>query len=655
MKHTFVFIISLFFFSVWAFPILASGMGEGTPKILNLYLDWQLPDAILPQLAKWDVVVLDADQQVRNPEKLKKLRELNPTIKLLAYVASEEISDARFSEPASFPMNILARGIQESWYAVDAHGKQASFWPGTKLINITHPGWIEYFPQFIHTTVISSGYWDGVFLDNTFDGISYFVQSPLDLNQDGIDDEKKIKDDMWRTSMQKIIRNIHTQNPAAIIMGNGGAVYASDLHGALFEKFPAWSWGPNWKEFRDSVKKNLQPSYGTINVNTSNEDRPMDFARMRFGLVSALMGDGYYSFDRGDYYHNVTWWYDEYAIVLGKPLSAPRILSPSIWTRAYTHGIVLLNSADTAQHIPLMHVYEKIHGIQDTFINNGSLVDAIDISAHDAIVLLGKSDAENIHDGMYTNGSFVRVIDGDGISRKNGFFAIREDIQTGAKILVSDFDRDGIDDVLTAHDGIISIFSSSGRKTVFRPFGPGYTGQLSIAAGNIDTNPADEIIVSRASGAPPEVAIFSLRGKKRASWFAYNKKFTGGVTVAIGDINTDGINEIVTGAGPGGGPHIRLWSPDGRMLPTEFFAFDASEIGGVSVAVGEIDSDGKREILVGSGQGSIPRIRIFSGDGFRKREIRLGDIPLSSGLQVSAADLDASGKKEIVVTGLSAF
>jgi serralysin len=67
-------------------------------------------------------------------------------------------------------------------------------------------------------------------------------------------------------------------------------------------------------------------------------------------------------------------------------------------------------------------------------------------------------------------------------------------------------------------------------------------------------------------------------------FLAYDPTFTGSVAVAIRDVDGDGKADIVTGAGAGGGPHVRIFS--GATVGLElrsFFAFDPGFIGGVFV------------------------------------------------------------------------
>jgi hypothetical protein len=66
------------------------------------------------------------------------------------------------------------------------------------------------------------------------------------------------------------------------------------------------------------------------------------------------------------------------------------------------------------------------------------------------------------------------------------------------------------------------------------------------------------------------------------SFTAYDPAFTGGVFVAAGDVNGDGRADIVTGAGLGGGPHVRVFSGADLTELRSFLAYGASFGGGVS-------------------------------------------------------------------------
>src|SRR3989338_499275 len=61
------------------------------PRIANYYLHSQLSESVARELARWDLIILDMEIQVNSPHLLKKIRELNPKIVILAYITSQEI------------------------------------------------------------------------------------------------------------------------------------------------------------------------------------------------------------------------------------------------------------------------------------------------------------------------------------------------------------------------------------------------------------------------------------------------------------------------------------------------------------------------------------------------------------------------------------
>jgi hypothetical protein len=95
-----------------------------------------------------------------------------------------------------------------------------------------------------------------------------------------------------------------------------------------------------------------------------------------------------------------------------------------------------------------------------------------------------------------------------------------------------------------------------------------------------------------------------------------------GVNVSTADIDGDGIDEILTGAGPGAvfGPHVRGWNVDGGAVTPfgdiSYFAYGTLRWG-VNVAGGDIDGDGLDEIITGAGPGTVfgPHVRGWDYDG----------------------------------------
>ncbi len=646
--------------------VKAARGSQEAPRLLNLWFTWQLPDETLVELAKWDVVVLDMDQQARFPDRIRRLRQLNPNIKVLAYVDSCNIATARFVEESWFPGYKLAHAIPESFY-MHRGSSRVSIWPGAWMLNVTSNGptdaqgrrWSDMLPEFIQQEVWSTGLWDGIFLDNALDNATYFAGKGLDITGDGQGENDAAVDAAWKIGWQQLAQNLRSRlGPNALIMGNGSVQHAGVVNGILLENFPRYGWAAGFRDSETSLSKNARPRLTALNSNPNNANAPQSWQLMRYTLTSALLGDGYYSFDYGDRDHGQAWWYDEYDAILGRPTGPARIIQPAgasgfrtgVWWRDYERGAVVVNSTVNAATVDLPGPFERLRGTQDTGVNSGRVETAVRLAAQDGLILYRRGDAATIGESTaYRNGDFLRVYRPDGSQPRGAFFAQRAGAVGGAVVLSRDIDQDGTSDQLTATNGELRIVYGNGQARTLRPFGNAYRGAITFAVGNLDRDAPLELAVANATA---ELRLIERDGVVRATWRPY-ATFRGSVSLGIGDLDGDGLREIVTGAGPGGGPHIRTWKTDGKSWGGSYFAFDPNERGGVSVAVGDLDADGKDEIITGSGRGSIPRLRQYNATAERIREITLSSQPSAGGVNVTLTDFDGDRQLEILASGIT--
>ncbi len=245
----------------------------------------------------------------------------------------------------------------------------------------------------------------------------------------------------------------------------------------------------------------------------------------------------------------------------------------------------------------------------------------------------------------------------------------------GTNVAAGDIEGSGFDVIVTGpgpgpvNPPLVRAFAGDGTAIPgmeFLAYGVESYG-VNVACGDLDGDGIDEMVTGPGPGAifGPHVRGWSAAGGSVASmpgvnFFAYGTlKY--GANVACADIDGDGMDEIITGAGPGAvfGPHVRGWNYDGGTLASipgvSYFAYGTLKWG-VNVVGADIDGDGIDEMVTGAGPGAVfgPHVRGWNYDG-----TALASIPGVSffaygtneyGVRVSCGDVDGDGMDEIITS-----
>ncbi len=261
-----------------------------------------------------------------------------------------------------------------------------------------------------------------------------------------------------------------------------------------------------------------------------------------------------------------------------------------------------------------------------------------------------------------TNVTGATIEDGQGIGT-----ILDDDVPDAPPILVTGADAGG-----GPH---VKVFNASTRELLFEfmAYNPLFAGGVRVAVGDVNADGVPDVVTGAGPGGGPHVRVFDGRNGQQlpglvGSFFAYSANFTGGVYVASGDVNGDGADDIITGADAGGGPHVRVF--DGRTgqqlagLIGSFFAYKSIDNAGVRVAAGDVNGDGRADVITGMGPGyaddaarfgfnpiSQPEVRVFSGlDGRMLRSFLPFEPGYRGGVHLAVGHFDGDLRAEIIVS-----
>ena len=227
-------------------------------------------------------------------------------------------------------------------------------------------------------------------------------------------------------------------------------------------------------------------------------------------------------------------------------------------------------------------------------------------------------------------GPQVMVVDPFTGSVVTQFPVFESTFRGGARLALGDVNGDDVDEIIVAsgpgRTGEIRVYTKNGLElSAYRtqPFGPRYMGGVEVGAGDIDGNGTVDIVAVASMGAGTTsvfrvnpVAVDPVENVPYKSFIAFDRTAKAGGSVAVADLNNDGRAEIIRGSGIGSAARVNFFDLTGTPTLVDSFVPFANlknYTGGVSVSTTRFNVDATPDIVVAGGQGAGSVIEVYDG------------------------------------------
>jgi lipoprotein-anchoring transpeptidase ErfK/SrfK len=247
----------------------------------------------------------------------------------------------------------------------------------------------------------------------------------------------------------------------------------------------------------------------------------------------------------------------------------------------------------------------------------------------------------------------VRVLRPDG-SQIVGVLAFDAKMTRGVTAVPADVNGDGHREIVVAAGvraaGEVRVLDLEGKVVAgtkpFFPYGKAFVGGIALTAGDLDGDGKDEIVTAPLAGAKADVAVWRADGTKVGGFAAFDAAFKGGSALAVGDVTGDGKADIVV-ATASAGNMVRTFDGTTFAKLREFVAIDPKFGGGFSVAVGDTDGDGARDIVIAPSNAGGPHLFVYAADGTKRSDFFVDDKKYRGGVLVAVGTFAANAPSRI--------
>ncbi len=167
-----------------------------------------------------------------------------------------------------------------------------------------------------------------------------------------------------------------------------GTLDGALLNGMMGKSWSVETWG-GWSAMMAQYRAALANTNASKQVVFLAYAEPTDYARVRYGLASAMLENGYFALWANSGTQPAPW-YDEYSAPIGTALDAPPIAAAGngIWLRRYTNGMVLVNPGAASASYNVGVGYRRLAGTQDPTVNSGAVTTTVTLGPKQGLMLL---------------------------------------------------------------------------------------------------------------------------------------------------------------------------------------------------------------------------------------------------------------------------
>lgn len=212
---------------------------------------------------------------------------------------------------------------------------------------------------------------------------------------------------------------------------------------------------------------------------------------------------------------------------------------------------------------------------------------------------------------------FVRIFDGVGRRvLKKQFAALDGKFTGGLNIACGDLDGDGAAEIVVAGSrgaaSVVVYRQNGSRISSFQPYGKSFNGGITVAV--LRGTSSLQIVTAPESGTKP-VRRFALQGRQiGGNMYPFGKPYGGGIALAAGDVDGIGAGSMLIAQLSAKIPRIRVYTADSAYL-RQFTPFASKGLTGANIAAGDVNGDGVADIVAVPASKNSAMVRMFDGHG----------------------------------------